>query len=286
MQLERGSNKNLMKFSKEKSNVLPLSRNNPRHHYMLGATKLEIGSAENDVGVLVGTKLNMSQQHALATNKAKNSLVCIRQNIGSRLREVIFLSTLHWWGWMPPSPLPPVLPPHPKRDVHTEKSPVGTLSKMMNRLEHFSFEGKLSWDCWAWRRLTGDRINTYKSLKSWCKENGYEFSVVSSVRIRNNGHRLEHKRLSEHQEALLYCESECSFRETVFSLGVFKRWLDLVLGNVLQVCYSRVTYSRSVWAEGWTGLPAQISFNYHYPVIVREILLHATMFKPQFPYYF
>lgn len=96
MQLERGSNKNLMKFSKEKSNVLPLSRNNPRHHYMLGATKLEIGSAENDVGVLVGTKLNMSQQHALATNKAKNILGCIRQNIGSRLREVIFLSTLHW----------------------------------------------------------------------------------------------------------------------------------------------------------------------------------------------
>lgn len=96
MQLERGSDRNLMKFSKKNSNVLPPRRNNPKHHYMLGATKLGIGSAEKDVGVLVGTKLNMSQQHALATSKAKNILGCIRQNIGSRLREVILHSTLHW----------------------------------------------------------------------------------------------------------------------------------------------------------------------------------------------
>lgn len=95
MQLERESDKNLMKFSKKNSNVLPLRRNNPKHHYMLGATKLGSGSAEKDVGVFLGTKLNMSQQHALANNKAKNTLGCIRQNIGSRLREAILLSTLH-----------------------------------------------------------------------------------------------------------------------------------------------------------------------------------------------
>ena len=89
MQLERGSNKNLMKFSKEKSNVLPLRRNNPRHHYMLGATKLEIGSAENDVGVLVGTKLNMSQQHAPVAKKANSILGCIINSMASRSREVL-----------------------------------------------------------------------------------------------------------------------------------------------------------------------------------------------------
>ncbi|KAK4829953.1 hypothetical protein QYF61_008084 [Mycteria americana] len=72
-----------------KCKFLHLGRNNPRHQYMLGATKLESSLAENDLGVLVDTKLNMSQQCALAAEKVDVILGCIRQTVASRWREVI-----------------------------------------------------------------------------------------------------------------------------------------------------------------------------------------------------
>ena len=48
-----------------------------------GADLLERGSAEKGLGVLVDTKLNMSQQRALASKEAKGILGCIRQIKGS-----------------------------------------------------------------------------------------------------------------------------------------------------------------------------------------------------------
>ncbi|KAK4821294.1 hypothetical protein QYF61_018043 [Mycteria americana] len=87
--LEKWAGRNLMMFNKGNCKVLPLGRNNPLHQYMLGANQLESSFAEKDLGVLVDTKLNMSQQRALATKKANGILGCIRRSVASRSREAL-----------------------------------------------------------------------------------------------------------------------------------------------------------------------------------------------------
>jgi len=67
--LEKWADRNLVKFNKDKCKVLHVGRNNPMYQSMLGVTKLESSFAENNLGVLVGTRLNVSQQHTLVAKK-------------------------------------------------------------------------------------------------------------------------------------------------------------------------------------------------------------------------
>jgi len=53
--------------------------NDSVHQYMLGATQLESSLAEKNLGVLVDTKLNTSQQYALAAETANGIPGCSRQ---------------------------------------------------------------------------------------------------------------------------------------------------------------------------------------------------------------
>jgi len=78
-----------MKVSKGKCEVLHLGRSSRMHQYRLGPDRLESSLAENDVGVLVDTTLNMSQQCTLAGKKANSLWGCIRRSVASRSREVI-----------------------------------------------------------------------------------------------------------------------------------------------------------------------------------------------------
>ncbi|GAB0185962.1 mitochondrial enolase superfamily member 1 [Grus japonensis] len=89
--LEKWADRNLMKFNKGKCKVLHLRRNNPICLYILRATQLGSSLAGKNPGVLVDTRLNMSQQCALAVKKANSILSCIRQNIASKSREVMLL---------------------------------------------------------------------------------------------------------------------------------------------------------------------------------------------------
>jgi len=63
-----------MKFNKRKHKVLHLARNNPMYQYMLGTTKLGSSFAEKGLGVLVDTRLTMSQKCALATKKVNGTV--------------------------------------------------------------------------------------------------------------------------------------------------------------------------------------------------------------------
>lgn len=51
-----------MQFNKEKCHVLLLAKNSPKHQYALWTARLGSSSPEKVPGVLLHTKLNISQQ--------------------------------------------------------------------------------------------------------------------------------------------------------------------------------------------------------------------------------
>ncbi|PKU49492.1 rna-directed dna polymerase from mobile element jockey- hypothetical protein [Limosa lapponica baueri] len=80
---------NDLMFNKAKCQVLHLGHNNPMQPYRTGEEWLERCLAEKDLGQLVDSWLNMRQQCAQAAKKACSTLTCVRNNGGSRPKEMI-----------------------------------------------------------------------------------------------------------------------------------------------------------------------------------------------------
>ncbi|PKU27677.1 rna-directed dna polymerase from mobile element jockey-like [Limosa lapponica baueri] len=87
--LEHWAMINGMKFNKNKCLILHLGLSNAIHKYRLGEEWLKSSPAERDLGVLVASRLNMSQQCALAAKRANCILGCIKHSITSWSKEAI-----------------------------------------------------------------------------------------------------------------------------------------------------------------------------------------------------
>jgi len=211
------------------------------HECKLGEEWPESSPAERDLGVLVGSRLNMPQKHDLAARRTHCVLGCIRHSITSRSKEVVILlySVLVWphleycvqfWA------------PQFKRNVKVLDYVQRRATNLVKGLEGMSYEEQPKQTaCLIWRTLRGNLMALYSFLRRGSGQGDADsFSLGSSDRTHGNDSKLHQRRfrldIRKHffTEMVVRCWNSLP-REVMNApdLPVFKRHLDNALNNML-----------------------------------------------------
>jgi len=155
-----------------------------------------------------GSRLNRSQQCALAAKRANRTLGCIKPRLISQTKEVTVLlySTLVWpqLEYCAEFQAPPF-----KKDVKVLHCVQRRATKLVKGLEGMSCEEKLrtlGLSSLEKRRLGNDLVASCSFLRRGSGEGGAElFSLGSSDRTHGNGSKLCRGGIQTgHEEAFLY----------------------------------------------------------------------------------
>ncbi|KAK4828158.1 hypothetical protein QYF61_024073 [Mycteria americana] len=211
-------------FYAYKKAILGNHRGNPRFQYSvssghsIGGNPLDViesSPAEKDLGVLMGEKLDMSQQCALAAQKASRILGCIKRSMANRSREVI----LPLYSAVVRPHLQycvQLCSPQHKKDMELLERVQRRAMKMIRGLEHLSYEDRLR-ELGLFspekRRLRGHLIAAFQYLKGAYRKDGDRlFSKACCDRTKSNGFKLREGRF------------RVDLRKELFTMRVVRHW--------------------------------------------------------------